>query len=259
MPKDISYSPGKGKIVSYFKNNFSDGVGFSNNFFMSGLDSRAAADSTGPGINIYLDNRNFRSGDLVSQNPKLIADFSDQSGINLTGTIGHKIEAVLNDDENNKIDLTALYSSNSGFQNGTVEYQMQNLADGKYKLQLNAWDTYNNFSNSVIDFVVKSNSDLVLDKIYNYPNPMSDFTSFTFQHNFDSPVDAIIKIYTVGGRLIKELNKTNITDKFVNIDWEGKDNDGDIIANGTYIFKITIKTQDGSFFKSSTGKLAKLK
>ena len=70
---------------------------------------------------------------------------------------------------------------------------------------------------------------------------------------------AIIKIYTVGGRLIKELNKTNITDKFVNIDWEGKDTDGDIIANGTYIFKITIKTQDGSFFKSSTGKLAKLK
>lgn len=259
VPKDISYSPGRGKIVSYFKNNFSDGVGFSNNFFMSGLDSTAAADSTGPDINIYLDNRNFRSGDLVSQNPKLIADFSDQSGINLTGTIGHKIEAVLNDDENNKIDLTALYSSNSGFQNGTVEYQMQNLADGKYKLQLNAWDTYNNFSNSVIDFTVKSNSDLVLEKIYNYPNPMSDFTSFTFQHNFDSPVDANIKIYTVGGRLIKELNKTNITDKFVNIDWEGKDNDGDIIANGTYIFKITIKTQDGSFFKSSTGKLAKLK
>ena len=55
------------------------------------------------------------------------------------------------------------------------------------------------------------------------------------------------------------MNKTNITDKFVNIDWEGKDTDGDIIANGTYIFKITIKTQDGSFFKSSTGKLAKLK
>ncbi len=259
VPRDISYSPGRGKIISYFKNNYSDGVGYSNNFFMSGLDSTATADSTGPEIKIYMDNRNFRSGDLVSQNPKLIADFSDQSGINLTGTIGHKIEAVLNDDENNKIDLTALYTSTSGFQNGTVEYQMKNLPDGKYKLQLNAWDTYNNFSNSVIDFSVKSNSDLVLDKIYNYPNPMSDFTSFIFQHNSDSPLDANIRIYTVSGRLIKELNKTNITDKFVNIDWEGKDSDGDYIANGTYIYKITLKSQDGSFSRSSTGKLAKLK
>lgn len=259
VPKDISYSPGRGKIITYFKNNYSDGIGYSNNFFMSGLDSNALADSTGPVINLYMDNRNFRSGDMVSQSPKLIADFSDQSGLNLTGTIGHKIEAVLNDDENNKIDLTSFYTSSSGYQNGSVEYSMQNLADGKYKLQLNAWDTYNNYSNSVIEFTVKNNTDLVLDKIYNYPNPMSDYTKFVFQHNYDSPLDANIRIYTVSGRLIKELNKTNITDKFVNIDWEGKDTDGDIIANGTYIYKITIKTQDGSISRSSTGKLAKLK
>jgi hypothetical protein len=259
VPRDISYSPGRGKIIAYFRNDYSDGVGYSNNFVMSGLDSTAASDSSGPVIKIYIDNRNFRSGDLVNQNPKLIADFSDQSGINLTGTIGHKIEAVLNDDENNKIDLTSQYSSTSGYQNGTAEYQMQNLADGKYKLQLNAWDTYNNFSTEVIDFTVKSSSDLVLDNIYNYPNPMKDFTNFTFQHNFDSPVSASIKIYTVGGRLIKELNKNNITDKFVNIEWEGTDSDGDQIANGTYIYKITIKTEDGNFTKSSTGKLAKLK
>ncbi|HMS64979.1 MAG TPA: type IX secretion system sortase PorU [Ignavibacteria bacterium] len=259
VPRDISYDTGRGKIITYFKNNFSDGVGFSDNFVMSGLDTSAVADSTGPVISIYADSRNFRSGDMINQNPKLIVDFTDQSGINLTGTIGHKIEAIINDDENNKIDLTALYSSNSGFENGTVEYQMQNLADGKYKLQVNAWDTYNNFSSAVIDFIVKGNNELVLDNIYNYPNPMQDYTNFTFQHNFDSPITADIKIYTVSGRLIKELNKANITDKFVNIEWSGADSDGDAIANGTYIYKITIKTEDGAYTKSSTGKLAKLK
>lgn len=259
VPRDISYSPGRGKIIGYFQNNFSDGVAYSNNFIMSGLDSTALADSTGPVINIFMDNRNFRSGDMVNQNPKLIADFSDQSGMNLTGTIGHKIEAVLNDDANNKIDLTALYTSASGFQDGSVEYQMENLADGKYKMEVKAWDTYNNFSSQTIDFNVKSNSDFALESIYNYPNPMQDFTNFVFQHNFDSPLTADIKIYTVSGRLIKELNKTNITDKFVNIDWDGTDTDGDIISNGTYIYKIIIKTEDGNFSKSSSGKLAKLK
>ncbi|MBL8007129.1 MAG: type IX secretion system sortase PorU [Ignavibacteria bacterium] len=259
VPRDISYSPGRGKIISYFKNSYSDGTGYSDNFIMSGLDSTAEADSTGPEIKIYMDNRNFRSGDMLNQNPKLIADITDENGINLTGTIGHRIEAVLNDDENNKIDLTNLYVSTSGFQTGSVEYQMQNLQDGKYKLQLNAWDTYNNFSSEVIDFNVKSSDNLELENVYNYPNPMSDNTTFIFQHNFDNPITADIKIYTVSGRLIKELNKTNITDKFVNIDWDGSDTDGDAIANGTYLYKITINSNDGSYSKSSTGKLAKLK
>jgi len=259
VPRDISYNPGKGKIFTYFKNASSDGIGFSDNFIMNGIDSNAAADSLGPVISLFMDSRNFRSGDLVNQNPKLIADFTDENGINLTGTIGHKIEATINDDENNKIDLTSFYASNSGYQNGSVEYAMQGLTDGHYKLKVKAWDTYNNFNETEIDFTVQNNNSLALEKVYNYPNPMRDFTSFIFEHNFDEPLAADIKIYTVSGRLIKELNKTNITDKFVSIDWDGRDSDGDGIANGTYIYKILIKSEDGNFSKSSTGKLAKLK
>lgn len=76
---------------------------------MNGTDSTATADSTGPEVKIFMGSRNFRSGDLVNQNPKLIADFTDENGINLTGTIGHKIEATINNDENSKIDLTPFY------------------------------------------------------------------------------------------------------------------------------------------------------
>lgn len=259
VPRDISYSTGRGKIIAYYKNDLYDGLGYSNNFIMSGLDSTAAADSTGPVISAFLDNRNFRSGDLTNQNPKIIADFFDENGLNLTGTIGHKLEAVINDDEQNKIDLTPFYSSSSGYQNGTVEYQLNNLPDGKYKLNIKAWDTYNNFGSSEIYFNVKSSEDIALENVYNYPNPMKDNTSFIFQHNSDEILTADIKIYTVSGRLIRELNKTNITDKFVNIEWDGRDDDGDAIANGTYIYKILIKSETGSFSKSSTGKLAKLK
>lgn len=259
VPRDISYSTGRGKLIAYFRNDLTDGLGFSNNFIMSGLDSTAAADSTGPEINVYLDSRNFRTGDLTNQNPKIIADFFDENGLNLTGTIGHKLEAIINDDELNKIDLTPFYSSTSGYQNGSVEYQLNDVPDGKYKLIIKAWDTYNNFNSTEIYFNVKSTEDVALDNIYNYPNPMSDFTSFIFQHNSDEMLTADIKIYTVSGRLIKELNKTNITDKFVNIEWDGRDDDGDAIANGTYIYKIIIKSETGSFSKSSTGKLAKLK
>jgi hypothetical protein len=206
-----------------------------------------------------MGSRNFRSGDLVNQSSTLIADFNDENGINLTGTIGHKIEAIVNEDQNNKIDLTPFYQSSNSYQNGSVEYQLQDLADGHYKVEVKAWDTYNNFNSSFIEFDVRNNDQIALENVYNYPNPMKDQTSFIFEHNMDETMNVTINIYTVTGRLIKELNKSNIRDKFVTLDWDGRDNDGDNIANGTYVYKLILNSEDGNYSKTSTGKLAKLK
>ena len=259
VPKDISYNTGTGKILAYFNNSSSEGSGYTNRFKLTGLDVNAPVDTTGPAITLFMDSRTFRSGDYVNQNTKIIADFFDVSGINLTGAIGHKIEGILNNDENNKIDLTSYYSTTSGFQNGTLEYPFTGLADGSYTLKLKAWDTYNNFSEATVTFNVKSNQALSINNVFNYPNPMKDGTAFTFQHNFDLPLSAEIDIYTVAGRKIKVLKRTNIMDKFVSIEWDGKDDDGDYIANGTYIYKLIVKTDDGSYSNVQTGKLAKLK
>ena len=259
VPRDISYETGNGKLLAYFANSNSEGSGYTNKFILNGIDSTAAIDTTGPDITVYMGDRNFRTGDMINQNSKIIADFYDFSGINLTGTIGHKIEAIINDDENSKIDLTPYYNSTTGYQYGTLEYPIEGISDGKYNIKIKAWDTYNNYNVSSSDYVVMNSSELKVENIYNYPNPMKDNTSFLFQHNLDVPLNAEIKIYTVSGRLIKELNKTNITDKFVTIDWDGKDTDGDMIANGTYIYKVIIKSTDGNFSTNCTGKLAKLK
>lgn len=259
VPKDISYRNGSGKLIGYFQNSTTDGSGYTDMFVLNGIDSTAAIDTTGPEISIFLGDRNFRSGDVVNQNTTLIADFFDQNGMNLTGTIGHKIEAVLNNNENSKIDLTSHYNATSGYQYGSLEYLLQGLASGEYNIKIKAWDTYNNYSVTSVDFKVMNNSQLTLENIYNYPNPMADNTSFLFNHNLDSPLDVKVKIYTVSGRLIKELIQNNITDKFVKIDWDGRDDDGDNIANGTYIYRLVVKTQDGNFNETSTGKLAKLK
>lgn len=259
VPRDISYTTGNGKLTAYFTDNQTEGTGYTSRFVLNGIDSSAIADTTGPIINVFMDNRNFRSGDIVNQNTKIISDFFDISGINLTGQIGHKIEAIVNDDENSKIDLTPFYNSDTSYQHGSLEYPMQNIPDGKYKLKIRAWDTYNNLSEEIIYYNVKSNTDLFVDKVYNYPNPFKDNTSFTFQHNLDSPISIKIKIYTVSGRLIKEITRTNIADKNVLINWDGRDTDNDAIANGTYIYKITIKSDDGIFNKTTTGILAKLK
>lgn len=263
VPKDISYTHGTGKIIAYFKNNSTEGSGFSNMFRLNGIDSTAVIDTTGPVITAFMDSKNFKSGDIVGQNPKLIVDFFDESGINLTNTIGHKIEGILNYDENNKIDLTSLYNTTQGYQYGNLEYQFNNLPDGKYNLKIKAWDTYNNFNTTDIYFMVKNTSSLKVANICNFPNPMTDNTVFYFQHNLSgiSYMNTEIKIYTVSGRLIKTINKVSndMNEGTVRIEWDGKDNDGDYIANGTYIYRIIIKSSDGNYNYNATGKLVKLK
>ena len=259
VPRDISYQTGNGKLIAYFKNSSTEGSGFTTRFTLNGIDTTAAIDTTGPEITIFMGDRNFRTGDMVNQNSTIIADFYDFSGMNLTGTIGHKIEAIIDDDENNKIDLTPFYNSTSGYQFGTLECPIEGLADGRHNLKVKAWDTYNNFNINSVDFVVMNSNELRVENVYNYPNPMRENTSFLFYHNFDIPLKASIKIYTVSGRMIKELIKTNITEKVVKIDWDGKDSDGDHIANGTYIYKVIVRSEDGNFSINKTGKLAKLK
>ena len=259
VPKDISYSPGRGKILAYFYNTVHEGSGYTDNFRLNGIDSSAAIDTTGPEISLFMDSRNFRSGDLINQNSKIIADFFDESGINLTGAIGHKIEAIINGNENNKIDMTSYYNATSGYQFGSIEFPYENIPDGQYTLKLRAWDTYNNLSEQEITFNVKNSTALSVFNVFNYPNPMKDNTNFTFQHNLNASLSAEIKIFSVAGRVIKTIKRTNITEKFVSIDWDGKDSDGDFIANGTYIYKLIIKSEDGAFSTIQTGKLAKLK
>ncbi len=258
IPKDISYQNQNGKLINYFYNKYSDGSGIYKDFIVGGINPDADIDTTGPVIDAYLNNINFRSGDVVNENFTLLADLFDESGINTTGTIGHKIEATLNNDLNNKIDLTSYYNSDTTYKAGHLSCAFSGMAPGKYNLKLKAWDTYDNSSEASIDFTVSLSTSLQVMNVYNIPNPFKNKTVFTFQHNYPDPVNVKIKIYTIAGRLIKEIDQYGVTDKFVAIPWDGNDADGDGLSNGVYIYRLTVESGNGNSVVN-TGKLAVLK
>ncbi len=258
VPKDISYLNQNGKIIDYFYNNSADGSGLYTNFIVGGINGNAAVDTTGPNIKLFIGSRNFRSGDVVNPNFTLICDLFDESGINTSGTIGHKIEAVIDDNETNKYDLTTFYNSDTTYKSGSLEYDFSSISLGRHTLRLKAWDTYNNSSEAVIEFNVSSSEALQVTNVYNYPNPFSSNTAFTFQHNYPNPVNVKIKIYTVAGRLIKDIENKDVNDKFVVIGWNGRDADGEMLGNGIYIYKLTVDDGSGQAV-TTTGKLAVLK
>jgi flagellar hook assembly protein FlgD len=45
----------------------------------------------------------------------------------------------------------------------------------------------------------------------------------------------------------------------VKIPWDGRDRDGDILANGVYLYKVVASTSDGRFTSEALGKLAVVK
>lgn len=259
VPKDISYENRNGKINLYFFNQQNDGVGFTKNIIVGGTDSSVANDGSGPDINIFFDSENYQSAYLVGTSPTLIVKLTDETGLNTTGTgIGHKLEGILNEQSNNPIDFTNYFTSDldAGGKSGKITYQFSKLDGGDYSIQIKAWDIFNNFSTEKAYFSVVSDDDLVVRDIYNYPNPFAGRTTFTFQQNLSEPVDVKIRIFTISGRLIKEIEQQYINDKYVTIDWDGRDADGNELANGTYLYKIIVNTSDGRFNKSYLGKLA---
>ena len=93
-----------------------------------------------------------------------------------------------------------------------------------------------------IEFYVERN--LKLKSVANWPNPFQEQTTFTFTAAGETrPSSGEIAIFTVSGRKIKTIrltpNELNIG--FNRVDWDGRDEDGDRIANGTYMYRVTIE------------------
>ena len=259
VPKDISYENKTGKIVGYIYNSENDALCYSDSVIVGGTDNTAVNDGKGPEIDISFDNASSEDSYLVNPDCKLIVKLKDQTGLNTTGSgIGHTLSGILNGNENSPIDFTNYFVGdlNADGRSGYIQYNFYGLDEGDYTIKVNAWDVFNNYSSAEKDFTVVSGNDLVVRDIVNYPNPFKSNTTFTFQHNLSQPINIRIKVYTVAGRLIKVLEDYDISDKFVRINWDGRDADGNLLANGVYLYKLIVKSVDGNYNKEALGKLA---
>ncbi|MFQ6618573.1 MAG: C25 family cysteine peptidase, partial [Fidelibacterota bacterium] len=258
IPRDILYQGNRGKMISYFwnENLGVDGVGYKGSIIFEGT-ATGIVDEKGPVIEIGFKGQQFRSGDMVRDGSILLVYLEDESGINITGEVGHNISLIIDEDTRNRIDLTEFFVYELGsYQSGYAEYEMPSLSPGIHTLELKAWDNYNNFSVKNVELTVISSEKLSIERVYNFPNPTRGETYFTFY--LSKPADeVVIRIYTVAGRLIKVIKDfDNYMVGFNRIPWDGRDEDGDIPANGVYLYTLTVKSSDGNEKAEVIGKLA---
>ena len=251
VPKDIKYNIDTGKISYYAQSSELgiDAAGFDNTIFIGGSANSGAYDEKPPELNLYLNDENFVSGGITDQNPIIIAQLADESGINTTGTgIGHDISAIIDDNPNMQFILNDFYESETDdFTKGCIKYKLSNLPQGEHKLSLKAWDIFNNSVQDSLFFTVSSDNEFKISHVLNYPNPFTTNTSFFFEHNRPNELlNILIQIFTVSGKIVKSIHNEQISEGYRSegIPWDGLDDFGNKIGRGVYFYKIRVQTQN---------------
>jgi hypothetical protein len=263
VPKDIALNMDFGKISYYGHNSVFDAQGFDTSFYVGGIDPNGVQDAQGPEISLFMNQEGFVNGSITDENPVLLAKIQDDNGVNTVGNgIGHDIVAILDGQTAQPFILNDFYTANlNSYQAGEVRYQFKDLAPGKHTLALKVWDVNNNSNTAQIDFVVQQKETPTLQHVLNYPNPFTTRTEFMFEHNQScSSLDVQVQIFTVAGRLVKTIQQEVPTAGFrvSGIFWDGRDDFGDELARGTYLYRLSIQTPDGAFAEQ-TEKLVLIK
>ena len=207
-------------------------------------DNAVAVENDGPPkIELFLGTMDFRAGDVVPASTTLIAKISDGNGINVTGSSGHHIFLVI-DDAAQPIPVTEYFNYNKdSFTEGILRYPLPKLSEGPHTVQLIAFDNFNLPSVANTHFVAKHSSELSIQRLLPYPNPMEDDGYITFILSEEASLD--IGIYTVTGKRVKRI-KTMGREGFNQIPIDARDNNGNRLANNTYFIKIKAKAASKS-------------
>ncbi len=261
VPKDIAYAYGLGKITYYAKDNSTDASGYYLDMVVGGYNENAAFDNTGPEVQLYMNDENFKRGGITDENPVLYALIKDDNGINTVGSgIGHDITTTL--DEIDSRSLNDFYESNlDDYKVGSIHYPFFNLSNGKHTLSLKVWDIYNNPTTVYTDFIVAESNEMAINSIMNYPNPFVDGTKFTFEHNqSDKALEITILIFSTNGQLVKTIKDTYNGGGYIykSTDWQGTDDGGNRLKQGLYVYKVIVKSSDGAVTQG-TSKLVIIK
>lgn len=247
VPRDIQIPVGNGKISLYAKNKavYEDQGGYET-IKIGGLNLNAVTDTTAPKVKIYLNTESFVSGGNTNQSPLFFALLEDEHGINTASGIGHDIIAILDGNESNPYILNEYYETELNNSNkGKIKFPFKNLSLGLHTLTFKAWDTYNNPVTAELQFIVVGDEEITLSNVLNYPNQFVNHTEFWFNHNKPfEPLDVQVQVMTITGKIVWTKNQTVITDGFLcrEIIWDGKDDFGDTIGKGVYIYKLTVKS-----------------
>ena len=252
VPKNIVYSFAKGKINIYALDLSQklDAAGSNIEFVVGGMSDDYQEDNTPPEINLFINDTAFVNRGITAKDLLFLARITDESGIRISKSAdGEELAAIL--DDTSETVLNQYYiSEKDTYKQGWVTYPYKGLSKGSHKIRLKAWDIHGNANEAEIELFVVEDENLAIEKLMNFPNPFSDFTQFSFEHNrAGEDLEIMIDIYSVQGKLVKQFYaiKEDSESRVSDLVWDGTEKTGSKLASGIYMFTLSVRSLiDGS-------------
>lgn len=243
------------------------------------------SDRINPLVDVTFDGRHILEGELVSSKPQIDIRVKDENlylALNNpndyqvmlrrpTTAGGEPVEDV-------PILLTTENFTPANLANGINEARIhltENLEiDGTYRLTVQAKDRSNNaFAGAALYSIhFKVINQQMISNLLNYPNPFTSQTQFLFTlTGSEIPSSLKIQILTASGKVVREIDKTELGDLHIGQNltgfaWNGTDQFGNPLANGVYLYRVVAAHQGEAldtyannnidkFFKNGIGKM----
>lgn len=251
MPSEIENNFTQGRLTLYaLADDGREANGATEQFYVYGYNEDAPEDVKGPEISFfYINNENFQDGDLTYKTPVAYAEFSDESGINISDAgIGHSLMLTL-DNKTVYTDIMNFYSPDLyDATRGSITYQLPELAAGKHTLTLSVWDCANNSSYSTISFNVAAVKEPDIYEIGTFIN--ADRSGVEFIVNSDRPLAALacnIEVFNINGVRVWHTSSDDRTgsDSTLRFKWDYTTAAGNRVDKGIYICRATVISPEG--------------
>jgi hypothetical protein len=218
-------------------------------------------DEQNPVLDVSFDGFYIMDGDIVSPNVLISVFLKDENTLSLKkDTTGMEV-SLKKDCETCEFDRVNFGSIKMKWfeaaedKDFKLEYQPGPLEDGHYVLRINGTDAAGNMAGEKpyeISFEVINEARIT--NFYPYPNPFSSSVRFVFTvTGVEVPDQIKIQIMTVTGKVVREiiqdeLGPIRIGNNISEYAWDGKDEFGDQLANGVYIYRVLVR-QNGQFME----------
>ena len=240
-------------------------------------------DQRNPLLDVTFDGLHILDGDLVSPQPAIVVQMKDENPfLNMADTNTFELHLITPDGIQKRVYISdpavqffPAQADQLPVKNlASLEWRPTFLQDGNYVLIVNGVDASGNPAGDLdyrINFKVITRS--ALSNVLNYPNPFSTSTCFVYTlTGVEIPTSFRIQIMTVSGRVVREVTEAEFgplrpgthRSSFC---WEGRDQFGDLLANGVYLYRVVAKKADGTdydlfendsvdgFFQGGLGKI----
>jgi flagellar hook assembly protein FlgD len=99
--------------------------------------------------------------------------------------------------------------------------------------------------------------EMLMDTLFNFPNPFMDQTWFSIEHNRpDSELRLVLTIYKLSGELVRVIDRTIFSPgyRLEPVEWDGTTSGGAEMGSGIYVYRATLSNEAGEQ-ASKSGKL----